>query len=323
MRGNILEFILAAAAAFAISAAAGKFLIPLLRNLKAQQTEREEGPESHKAKTGTPNMGGLMFIFAFLVTGLLLAPRHGEVVPVMILTAGFGVVGFLDDYLKVTRHQSDGLSPAQKFALQVLFSIFFVLYMRRVHAIPLSMKVPFLKGFFIDLGIMNVPAMIFVTVATVNGTNFTDGVDALATSVTIAAAAFFMAAALILHQTGVAIACAVMIGALLGFLIYNHHPAKVFMGDTGSLALGGFIAGTAYMLQMPLWIPVVGFIYMIEVISVILQVGYFKMTHGKRIFRMAPIHHHFELGGWSETKVVAVFTAVTAVLGLLMIPGVW
>ncbi len=325
---SITEYLPALAASLAVSAVTGHYLIPFLRKLKAQQTEREEGPESHKSKTGTPNMGGLMFLFSFLLICAAGAFRHSEAVPVMILTAGFGLVGFLDDYLKVVQRQSEGLKVWQKFLLQIIIALIFCIYVRNVHFIPLSMKIPFLKGHFLDLGVLNIPAMIFVSVATVNGTNFTDGVDALAASVTVAVAAFFLAAALIIGNSGgstggVALACAAMIGGLLGFLIYNHHPARVFMGDTGSLALGGFVAGCAYMLQLPLWIPVVGFIYMIEVISVMLQVSYFKYTHGKRLFRMSPIHHHFELGGWSEVRVVTVFTAVTVVLGLLMLPAVW
>ncbi len=322
----LTEYLPVLAASMAVSAVAGHYLIPFLRQLKAQQTEREEGPESHKSKTGTPNMGGLMFLFSFLVLCAVCAVRHSQVVPVMILTAGFGMVGFLDDYIKVTHKQSEGLTVWQKFLLQIVIALIFCVYVRNVHFIPLSMKIPFMKGHFLDLGILNIPAMIFVSVATVNGTNFTDGVDALAASVTVAVAAFFLAAGIMIGGgtgEGVAVACAAMIGGLLGFLIYNRHPARVFMGDTGSLALGGFVAGCAYMLQLPLWIPVVGFIYMIEVISVMLQVGYFKMTHGKRLFRMSPIHHHFELGGWSEVKVVAVFTSVTVLLGLLMLPAVW
>ena len=184
------------------------------------------------------------------------------------------------------------------------------------------MKIPFLPGKYLDLGILNIPALLFIAVATVNGTNFTDGVDGLASCVTVASALFFTIAAAF-SGSGAAAAGGAMIGALLGFLLYNAYPAKVFMGDTGSLALGGFVTAMAYLLQLPLFIPIVGFIYFIEVVSVIMQVGYFKMTHGKRIFRMAPIHHHFELGGWSEVRVVAVFTVTTAVLSAFALLGLW
>jgi phospho-N-acetylmuramoyl-pentapeptide-transferase len=215
-----------------------------------------------------------------------------------------------------------GLRAWQKMLMQIVVSIAYSYYITSINHIDLAMKIPFLPGRFIDLGVMNIPALIFIAVATVNGTNFTDGVDGLAACVTTAVSVFLVIAA-VLTGSGVAPAGAAMIGALLGFLIYNAYPAKVFMGDTGSLALGGFVAGMAYMMQLPLIIPIVGFIYMIEVISVIMQVGYFKATHGKRIFRMAPIHHHFELGGWSEVRVVAIFTIVTAVLSAICLLGVW
>ena len=277
-------------AAFAVSAVSGRFLIPFLRRVKAGQTERDDGPQSHLGKTGTPNMGGLMIMLGLAVGSLIMAGKCPEVIPVLILTVGFGLVGFIDDYLKVVKKKSDGLSVKQKMALQIVIALLFALYVTRINAIPLAMKIPFLPGKYLDLGILNIPALLFIAVATVNGTNFTGGA---------------------------------MIGALLGFLLYNAYPAKVFMGDTGSLALGGFVTAMAYLLQLPLFIPIVGFIYFIEVVSVIMQVGYFKMTHGKRIFRMAPIHHHFELGGWSEVRVVAVFTVTTAVLSAFALLGLW
>lgn len=302
--------------AFAVSAVSGRFLIPILRRLKAGQTERDDGPKSHKKKTGTPNMGGLMILLG-VVAGCLLPLRgRAQSVPVLILTVGFGLIGFADDYIKVVKKRSDGLYAWQKFLLQILVALCFAWYVQNVHYVPLAMKIPFTSGRILDFGILNIPVLIFIAVATVNGTNFTDGVDGLAGCVTIAAALFFVVAAAA-AASGVIMAGTAMIGALMGFLLYNAYPAKVFMGDTGSLALGGFITGIAYMLQLPLFIPIVGFIYMIEVISVIIQVLWFKKTHGKRFFRMAPIHHHFELGGWSEVRVVAVFTILTAVLGAI------
>ena len=304
--------------AFAVSAVSGRFLIPFLRRLKAGQTERGDGPKSHLKKTGTPNMGGLMILLGVTAGCLLPFRGHAQTFPILILTIGFGLIGFADDYIKVVKRRSDGLMPMQKMILQILVSLSFAIYVQKVHNMPLSMKVPFLSGTTLDFGIFNTVVMIFIAVGTVNGTNFTDGVDGLASCVTIAAVVFFVIAAAA-AASGVVIAGTAMIGALLGFLIYNAYPAKVFMGDTGSLALGGFITGFAYMLRLPLFIPIVGFIYMIEVISVIIQVAWFRRTGGKRFFRMAPIHHHFELGGWSEVRVVAVFTIATAVLGAVAI----
>ena len=307
---------------FAVSAVSGRYLIPFLRKVKAGQTERADGPQSHLSKTGTPNMGGIMILLGIAAASPCMAARCPEVIPVLFLTVGFGMVGFIDDYLKVVKKKSDGLSVKQKMALQIVIALLFALYVTKIHAIPLAMKIPFLAGKYLDLKILNIPALLFIAVATVNGTNFTDGVDGLSSCVTIATALFFTIAAAF-SGSGAAASGGAMIGELLGFLIYNAHPAQVFMGDTGSLALGGFITAMAYMLQLPLFIPIVGFIYFIEVVSVIIQVGYFKKTHGKRIFRMAPIHHHFELGGWSEVKVVAVFTIVTVILSAVALLGLW
>ena len=311
---------------FAVSAGSGRYLIPFLRRVKAGQTERTDGPQSHLSKTGTPNMGGIMILLglaaACIAACLLPGIGASEVIPVLILSVGFGLVGFIDDYLKVVKKKSDGLSAKQKMALQIVIALLFALYITKINAIPLTMKVPFVPGLYLDLKLLNIPAFLFISVATVNGTNFTDGVDGLASCVTVATALFITIAAAF-AGSGAAAAGGAMIGALLGFLIYNANPAKVFMGDTGSLALGGFVTAMAYLLQLPLFIPIVGFIYFIEVLSVIIQVAYFKKTHGKRIFRMAPIHHHFELGGWSEVKVVAIFTIVTVILSTAALLGIW
>ncbi|MDO5475953.1 MAG: phospho-N-acetylmuramoyl-pentapeptide-transferase [Eubacteriales bacterium] len=304
--------------AFLVSAVSGKILIPRLRRLKAGQTERTDGPRSHLKKTGTPNMGGLMILLGMTAGCLLPFRGHMQTTPVLVLTIGYGLIGFADDYLKVTRKSSEGLLPGQKMLLQILLALFFAFYLQKIHHMPLSMKIPFLPGRVLDFGFFNTFLMVFIIVGTVNGANFTDGVDGLASCVTIAAAVFFVIAAAA-AASGVIIAGTAMTGALLGFLLYNAYPAKVFMGDTGSLALGGFVAGVAYMLQLPLFIPIVGFIYMVEVLSVILQVAWFRKTGGKRFFRMAPIHHHFELGGWSEVRIVAVFTITTAVLGAVAV----
>lgn len=303
---------------FLVSAVSGRYLIPFLRRLKAGQTERSDGPQSHLKKTGTPNMGGLMVLLGVTLACFLPFRGQRNTIPVLILTIGFGLIGFADDYIKVVKKRSDGLFPRQKFLLQVLVSLLFAFYVQKIHYVPLSMKIPFMTGKVLNFGFLNIPILVFIAVATVNGTNFTDGVDGLASCVTIAVAVFFVIAAAA-AASGVILAGTAMIGALMGFLLYNAYPARVFMGDTGSLALGGFVTGMAYMLQLPLFIPIVGFIYALEVISVIIQVFWFRHTGGKRFFRMAPIHHHFEMGGWSEVRVVAVFTIVTAVLGAVAI----
>ncbi len=299
-------------AAFIIAAAQGPFLIPFLRRLKVGNTEREE-LKSHQVKTGTPTMGGLMILIAVLLVGAFFAGEYTNCIPVMILMFGFGVIGFLDDYLKVVLKRSDGLIAWQKLLLQIAFTTVFLVYVNIYTDVDFSLLLPFSNGVYLNLGYLAYPLAYFAIIGTVNGVNFTDGVDGLATTITIIVAGFFAIASLMLGG-GIEPIIAATIGALLGFLYFNAYPASVFMGDTGSLALGGFVAACAYMLQMPLFILIVGFIYLIEVISVILQVGYFKLTHGKRIFRMAPIHHHFELGGWSETKVVARFAILTALL---------
>lgn len=301
--------------AFVISAALAPVVIPFLRKLKVGQTERKE-LESHQKKMGTPTMGGIIILAAVIVTSLIYIKDYPKIVPVLFLTVGFGIIGFLDDYLKVVLRRSDGLLAWQKMILQIVVTAVFAVYMIKVSGVSLEMLIPFSGGKYLDLGWVAVPLLFFAVIGTVNGVNFTDGLDGLASSVTVMVATFFSVVA-VGTQSGIEpITCAV-VGALLGFLLFNVYPASIFMGDTGSLALGGFVAGTAYMLQMPLFILIVGFIYLIEVLSVIIQVTYFKKTGGKRIFRMAPIHHHFELGGWSETKVVAVFSITTAILCMI------
>lgn len=301
--------------AFVISAALAPVVIPFLRKLKVGQTERKE-LESHQKKMGTPTMGGIIILAAVIVTSLIYIKDYPKIVPILFLTVGFGIIGFLDDYLKVVLRRSDGLLAWQKMILQIVVTAVFAVYMIKVSGVSLEMLIPFSGGKYLDLSWVAVPLLFFAVIGTVNGVNFTDGLDGLASSVTVMVATFFSVVA-VGTQSGIEpITCAV-VGALLGFLLFNVYPASIFMGDTGSLALGGFVAGTAYMLQMPLFILIVGFIYLIEVLSVIIQVTYFKKTGGKRIFRMAPIHHHFELGGWSETKVVAVFSITTAILCMI------
>lgn len=317
-----LSILLPILISFAVSAAFAPILIPFLRKLKVGQTERGEGPQSHLKKSGTPTMGGIVILLGVTLTSLIYVKDYPKIVPVLFLTLGFGLVGFIDDYIKVVLKRSMGLKAWQKMLGQLIVTSVFVFYIMRYTDVLLDMKIPFWTGHYLQLGVFTIPAMFFIVIATVNGTNLTDGLDGLASSVTVMVATFFTVVSIGTANGLSPISCAVA-GALLGFLLFNVYPAKVFMGDTGSLALGGFVAGMAYMTQMPLFIPIVGFIYMIETISDILQVTYFKATHGKRIFKMAPIHHHFELCGWSETRVVAVFSIVTALLCLLALQGVW
>lgn len=301
--------------AFAISAALGPFVIPVLRNLKMSQTERTYGMETHLKKAGTPTMGGVMILIAVTVSSLIFLPAYHRIGPVLFLTLAFGLIGFIDDYLKVVKHDSDGLIAWQKLGLEFIVTLVFCIYMTQGTGVSLEIRIPF-SGRLADIGFWAYPLLFFAVLGTVNAVNFTDGLDGLASSVTIVVALFFTAAS-IFYGMGLEPVSSAVIGALMGFLLYNAYPAKVFMGDTGSLALGGFVAGMAYMLQMPLFILIVGVIYVIEILSVMIQVTYFKATHGKRIFKMTPIHHHFEKSGWSETRIVAVFTVITAIASMI------
>ena len=313
------EIVIPVIVSFAISALLGPIVIPFLRRLKVGQTERKE-LESHLKKNGTPTMGGLMILASIIITSVFYVKDYPKIVPILFMTVGFGVIGFLDDYLKVVLRRSDGLLAWQKMLCQIVVTTVFAVYMGCYSDVPLTMLIPFSGGKYLDLGWGAFPVLYLAVIGTVNGTNFTDGRDGLASSVTIMVATFFSVVAIGTNAGIAPITCAV-VGALLGFLLFNVYPASVFMGDTGSLALGGFVVSAAYMMQMPLFIVIVGLIYLVEVLSVIIQVTYFKKTGGKRIFRMAPIHHHFELGGWSETRVVAVFSITTAILCMIALLG--
>lgn len=302
--------------AFVLSVVMGPVIIPVLRKLKMGQTEREEGVKSHLKKAGTPTMGGVIILLSVVVTSVFYIGDYPKIIPILFVTLGFGLIGFLDDYLKVVLKRSDGLFPMQKMALQIVVTAIFAFYLVKFTDVSLAMLLPFSGGKYLDIGWLSIPLLFFAVIGTVNGTNFTDGLDGLASSVTVLVATFFTVVAVGTRSGIEPVTCAV-VGALLGFLLFNVYPASVFMGDTGSLALGGFVASTAYMLQMPVFILIVGLIYLVEVLSVMIQVTYFKKTGGKRIFKMAPIHHHFELCGWSETRVVAVFSIVTAILCLI------
>jgi phospho-N-acetylmuramoyl-pentapeptide-transferase len=320
----INETILAVLIAFAISAVLCPIVIPFLHRLKFGQQVRQDGPQAHLKKQGTPTMGGLVILASIVITSLFYIPDYPKIIPVLFVTVGFGIIGFLDDYIKIVMKRSEGLNPVQKLIGQFIITGIFVYYLVRSDEVGTTLLIPFTGGFengyYLSLGILFVPFVFFVILGTDNGVNFTDGLDGLCTSVTILIATF-MTIVSIGENAGISPITGAVVGSLLGFLLFNVYPAKVFMGDTGSLALGGFVASSAFMMQMPLFIPIVGLIYLVEVLSVIMQVSYFKATHGKRIFKMAPIHHHFELCGWSETRVVAVFSIITALLCMVAYLG--
>jgi len=320
----INETILAIIIAFTISAMLCPIVIPFLHKLKFGQQVREDGPQGHLKKQGTPTMGGLVILTSIIITSLFYIRDYPKIIPVLFMTVGFGIIGFLDDYIKIVMKRSEGLNPKQKLAGQIVITSIFIYYLMNSREVSTAVLVPFTggfeKGYYLNMGILFIPFVFLVVLGTDNGVNFTDGLDGLCTSVTILVATFLTIIA-IGEDSGISPITGAVVGSLLGFLLFNVYPAKVFMGDTGSLALGGFVASSAFMMQMPFFIPIIGLIYLVEVLSVIMQVGYFKATHGKRIFRMAPIHHHFELGGWSETRVVAVFSITTAILCLLAYLG--
>lgn len=286
--------------------------INILHRMKFGQEVRDDGPQTHLKKQGTPTMGGILFLIAISI-GIL--PFIGEVsglLPAYLLGLGFGIVGFVDDYLKVVKHQSEGFNPKQKMASQIVISLLYIAFLYFYSGRANAFLLPFVKETSWSLGILFFPVSLFIITATDTGANFTDGIDGLCSSVTAVIVFFlFLVDRIILGGAELGALPGAVLGGLLGFLCFNAHPAKVFMGDTGSLALGGFVVAMAIQTGTALYIPLFAFVYFMEVLSVIMQVTYFKMTHGKRIFKMAPIHHHFELLGWSETQVVTVFTIIT------------
>ena len=329
-----MEIILAAIVSFVVTAVVGKLLIPALVRLKAGQSIKEIGPKWHMSKQGTPTMGGLMFIIGIgvaIVTcgwnGMLAG--NFQHLYVYLFALVFGGIGYIDDYQKVKHHQNTGLTAPQKFLLQLAAAVAFLCLMRYEGMLSPNLYIPFFNTHLVlNWGVYLVFAA-FVIVGTVNAVNITDGIDGLSSSVTLPVAAFFtwegcmpVLAALPAYYGQLSIFSAALLGGLLGFLLYNHYPAKVFMGDTGSLFLGGAVAALAFAYYMPLILILVGFVYICETLSDIIQVAYFKLTHGKRIFKMAPLHHHFEMCGWSEKKVVAVFTAVSLLFCLLAVVAV-
>ena len=302
-----------------LSGGLGYLLIPMLRAMKVGQSIREVGPIWHNYKAGTPMMGGLMFIGASVIVLLCNIPFMEDlaVILVLLLSLSYGAVGFLDDYAKLKKKQNEGLTSSQKFMLQLAVSALFLYIMYRGGAMATELYIPFFRVSIQLHPILYIFLSMFIMVGCDNAVNITDGVDGLSSSVTLPVMVFFTAAAIKQGKYDLALLPASLVGGLIAYLFYNWHPAKVFMGDTGSLFLGGVVCALAFALDMPLILILVGFVYICETVSVILQVGYFKLTHGKRLFKMAPIHHHFEKCGWKEEKIVIVFASVSAIMCVL------
>ena len=323
-----LQIILALVISFAVTALVGKLLIPILRALKAGQSIKEIGPTWHQSKQGTPTMGGIMFIVGILAAVVIGGWQNmlsGDFTHLYIFLFAlvFGIIGFIDDYQKVVHHRNTGLTASQKFILQLAAAIAFLCLMRYIGVLTPNLFIPFFQTHIVLPWVVYLIFAAFVIVGTVNAVNITDGVDGLASTVTLPVGAFFTVIAVLWANRSMGIFAAALLGGLFGFLLYNHYPAKVFMGDTGSLFLGGAVAAMAFACDMPLVLILVGFVYFCETMSDIIQVGYFKLTHGKRIFKMAPLHHHFEMSGWSEKKVVAVFAIVSLLFCVLAYIGVY
>ena len=325
----MIQILLALVIGLAVTAATGKLLIPILVQLKAGQSIKEIGPTWHMNKQGTPTMGGLMFIVGIGVA-IVIAGWKGMMegnfshLYVYVFSLVFGIIGYIDDYQKVKYHHNTGLTALQKFLLQLAAAVAFLCLMRYEGMLSPNLYIPFFNTHIVLNWVVYLILAAFIIVGTVNAVNITDGVDGLSSSVTVPVAAFF---AVIGWRWGteylqLSVFAAALLGGLFGFLIYNHYPAKVFMGDTGSLFLGGAVAALAFAYDMPLVLILVGIVYICETLSDIIQVGYFKLTHGKRIFKMAPLHHHFEMCGWKETKVVGVFAAVSLIFCVLAYLGV-
>ena len=324
-----MKILLALIVSFVVTAIVGKLLIPALVRLKAGQSIKEIGPTWHMNKQGTPTMGGLMFIIGIGVAILIFGWNgmlEGEFTHlyVYLFALVFGVIGYIDDYEKVKHHQNTGLTSIQKFVLQLAAAIVFLCLMRYEGMLSPNLYIPFFHTHIVMNWVVYLIFAAFVIVGTVNAVNITDGVDGLSSSVTVPVAAFFAILGYVWSgYTQLGVFGGAMVGGLFGFLLYNHYPAKVFMGDTGSLFLGGAVAALAFAYDMPLILLLVGIVYICETMSDIIQVAYFKLTHGKRVFKMAPLHHHFEMCGWNEKKVVTVFTTVSLIFCVLAYLGVY
>lgn len=301
---------------FLITLILGPIMIPMLKKLKIGQSIRDDGPKTHLVKSGTPTMGGLIIFIALVITILTSGMLNKDMLILLLSTFGFGLIGFIDDYIKVVKRRSLGLRAYQKLVGQIFVAIVLAFYQLSTSVLGTKLIVPFLSNHYLDLGIFYIPFIAFVVVGTVNSVNLTDGLDGLASGVTLIVLSFFGLVALNLGMVSISIFSTTLAGACLGFLIHNVYPAKVFMGDTGSMALGGAVSAIAILLNLPLIIPIVGGIYFVEALSVIIQVVSYKTT-GKRVFLMSPLHHHFEQKGWKEIKVVAVFWTATVILSLI------
>lgn len=314
--------------AFVLAVVCGIVFIPMLRRLKFGQEIREEGPAWHKSKSGTPTMGGFIFIVPVFIVCIILCVLNAmfgygdelfipQILSILGISIVFGAIGFIDDYIKVVMKRNLGLTAIQKFSLQFIAAVIFAIIIVKTGIVNTETVIPFVSS-PVSLGILYIPFIVLVMLACVNSVNLTDGLDGLATSVTIAASLFFMLFSTVLkyQNNAVLVFTSTLVGGLFGFLLYNKYPASVFMGDTGSLFLGGAVSAVAIVLKMPVILIIVGFVYVMESLSVIMQVTSFKLT-GKRIFKMSPIHHHFEMCGWNERKIVMVFTLVTIALGCI------
>lgn len=325
---NTIMIIVSVVVGFIAALILGKIFVPMLRALKAGQSIREEGPKWHNSKSGTPTMGGIVFICASLLCGLTGLPamlKTGDFSHLLVLALAlmFGLIGFYDDFIKVKKKRNLGLTGKQKLLLQIAAAAIFLVAMHFSGNLRYELYFPFVKEALFTVPVpVYLAVAVFIIVGCVNAVNITDGIDGLASGVTTPVMLFFTLVAMLAGKAGLATFPAVLVGALGGFLFYNFYPAKTFMGDTGSLFLGGAVVGLAFALNMPLVLLFVGLIYIIETMSDILQVGYFKLTHGKRIFKMAPIHHHFEMCGWSEIKIWVVFVLTTVVMCVLAYFGV-
>ena len=328
-----MKLIAACIVSFLITLVTGRFLLPELRRLKAGQSIREDGPTWHAGKSGTPTMGGLMFIFGILVTILVFgwdAMHAGSFAHLYVFAfaAVFGLIGFLDDFQKVKMHRNLGLTAIQKFALQLAAAVVFLCLMRYEGMLTPNLYVPFANTYVILPWIVYMIFAAFVIVGTVNAVNITDGIDGLAGSVTVPVALFFIVVTALWGKDELTLFSAALLGGLLGFLLYNHYPAKVFMGDTGSLFLGGAIAAMVFAYDMPLILIILGLMYIIETLSDIIQVGYFKLSHGKRVFKMAPFPHHLEMGGWTgkkwaERELFVLYFSISLICAVISFVGVY
>lgn len=323
---DIVLYCLAIVIAAVITGLLGYFMVPFLHKIKFGQTIREVGPSWHKNKQGTPTMGGIMFIigssvaaviciaFLWLNGGAETQLMLVKVVAGALMAVGFGTVGFLDDYISIKKHRNLGLTEIQKLILQFIIVGAYLLSVALAGGTTETV-IPFFGS--VDLGFFYyILAAVFI-VGMVNAVNFTDGIDGLNTSVTLVVALVFSVIAMLLNRMGLSLYAAAIVGAMIGFLFWNANPAKVFMGDTGSLFLGGAVCALAFGVDMPILLILIGIIYIVEILSVVLQVTYFKISHGKRIFKMAPIHHHFEMCGWNENKICFVFSGVTLLAGII------